>query len=451
MDIKQKNIDDLNAVLTVKISKKDYNENYENSLKKYRKQVQLPGFRQGHVPTSVVKKKYGPSILAEEIDKLINESLYKHITENNLNVLGNPMPKVEEGAENDWYNPGDFEFSYEIGLAPEFDVKLGGKEKYDYYKVKVDNDLINQQVEDFAKRYGKLVPADKSEDKDMIMAQFTELDEKDNPKEGGFVHSSTIAIDFVEDAKAKKQLIGLKAGDTLVVDPKKISRGDADMGAMLGLSKEAAAAYSNKVSVLVTEVKRLMPAELNQELFDKIYGPGVVSSEEEFKAKIQSELETVFSQDVDKVFKRDFADKILGKLNLALPDEFLKRWILESNKETITHEQLESEYQQYADSLRWQLVENKIIKDNELQVGNEEVVDYTKDVLGSQYAQYGMMIPEDDELTKTAMSVLSNQEEAKKIYDMLYDQKVLNFLKENVKLKEIEVNYDDFVKVASKS
>jgi len=451
MDIKQENIDDLNAVLTVKIAKDDYNENYEKSLKKYRKEIQLPGFRPGHVPTSVVKKKYGPSILAEEIDRLLNESLHKHITENSLNVLGNPLPKTDDNQDIDWQNPGDLEFNYEIGLAPEFELKLGGREKYDYHTVVVDDSLIDQQVDDFARRYGKLVSTDKSEDKDMIMAQFTELDEKGKPVEDGFVHTSTIAIDFVEDKRSKNKLIGLQAGDTVVVDPKKISKGDADMGAMLGMSKEQAEGYSNKVSVLVTEVKRMMPAEINQELFDKIYGPGQVTSEEDFRNKIKTELETVFLKDTEKIFKRDFTDKVLKKLDLELPNEFLKKWIMASNKDGLTQEQLEAEYDQYADSLRWQLVENKIIKDNDLKVENEEIIGYTKEVLGSQYAQYGMMIPEDEELTKTAMSVLSNQEEAKKIYDMLYDQKVVNFLKETVKLKDIEVSYDDFVKVANKS
>ncbi len=449
MNITQNNVDDLNATLTIKIENEDYKENYENSLKKAKKQVQLPGFRPGKVPTSVVKKKYGPSILAEELDKLINEALYKHISENNLNVLGNPLP-VQSDTEFDWVNPSDFEFTYELGLAPEFELKLPGREKYVYHKVKIDDDLINKQVDDFARRYGKLSSTDVSEEKDMLMAAFTELDENDKPVEGGFHHSSTVAIEFVEDKKIKKKLTGLKVEDTLIVDPKAISRGEADMAAMLEISKEKAAEYNCNVELKVTDVKRLEPAAIDQALFDKIYGEGIVTSEDEFRGKISDELSNMFLRDSDRVFKRDLADKLMKKLDLSLPNDFLKRWILSSNKEA-TEEQVENEFDGYSDSLKWQLIENRIIKDNEIKVENDEVMEYTKGLLATQYGQYGMPTPSDEELTNYAQNVLSNQEEGKKIYDSIYDQKVLTFLKETVKINEKEVSYDDFVKVASKA
>lgn len=450
MDVKQNQIDDLNATLTIKITNKDYNENYEKSLKNAKKQVQMPGFRSGHVPTSVVKKKYGPSILAEEIDKLINEALNSHITENKLNVLGNPLPITDEELNIDWKNPGDFEFNYELGLAPTFELDLPGKDKHVYHKVKIDDDLVNKQVDDFARRYGKLSSTDKSEDKDMLMSSFTELDENDKPVEGGFTHSSTVSIEFTEDKKAKKKLIGLKVGDTLIVDPKTISRGEADMSAMLGISKEAAAAFTGNVELKVTDVKRLEPAAIDVALFDKIHGEGNVKTEEEFRAKISDELSGMFVKDSDRVFKRDFAEKTIKKLKLALPTEFLKKWILSSNKNEVTPEQVEAEFEQYSESLKWQLIENKIIKDNEIKVSNEEVIAHTRELLESQYAQYGMMVPGEEEMNKYAQSVLSNQEEARKIYDSLYDQKVLSFLKDTVKITEKEISYDDFVKVANK-
>lgn len=451
MDVKQNTIDDLNATLTIKITNKDYNDNYEKSLKTYKKQIQMPGFRSGQIPTSIVKKKYGPSILAEEIDKLLNEALSKHITENKLNVLGNPLPVADDQMEIDWNNPGDFEFTYELGLAPEFSIELPGKDKHTYHKVKIDDSLVDKQVEDFARRYGKLSSTDKSEAKDMIMASFTELDENDKPVEGGFVHSSTVSIEFTEDKKAQKKLIGLKAGDTLIIDPKTISKGESDMAAMLGISNEVASTFNNNVELKVTDVKRLEPAAVNEELFDKIYGPGEVKTEKEFREKIANELSGMFEKDSDRVFKRDFAENTIKKLKLSLPDEFLKKWILSSNKNEISADQIDAEFDQYSESLKWQLIENKIIKENDIKVENDEVVSHTKELLGSQYAQYGMPVPGDDEMTKYAHNVLSNQEEARKIYDSLYDQKVLNFLKETVKIAEKEVSYDDFVKVASKA
>ena len=285
----------------------------------------------------------------------------------------------------------------------------------------------------------------------MIMSHFTELDENDKPVDGGFSHSSTVSIEFTEDKKAKKKLIGLKAGDTLIIDPRVISRSESDLAAMLNISAERAAAYTRNVELKVTDVKSLAPAEVNQELFDKIYGEGTVSTAEDFRLKIESELSGMFVKDSDKVFKRDLTESLVKKLKLTLPNEFLKKWILSSSKEEITAEQVETEYEQYAQNLKWQLVENKIIKDNDIKVDNEEVVAYTKELLSGQYDQYGMMIPDDEEMNKHAQNVLSNQEEARKIYDSLYDQKVLNFLKDTVKIAEKEVSYDDFVKIASKA
>jgi len=448
MEIVRENIDELNAVIKVKIAKEDYNESYEQALKKARKQVEMPGFRAGQVPASVVKKKYGVSILGEELDKVLNTALFNYIKENELDVLGQPLPKSDHTTELDWKNPSDFEFNYEIGLAPSFEVKLTKKEKYTYNKVKVDAELIDKQVNDFAKRNGKLVVVDKSEDADMIMASFKELDENDKVLEGGFTHSSTVSIEFTEDKKAKEKLIGLKAGDVLIVDPKTISRGAADLAAMLNISKEAAEKFDKNVELTVTEVKRLEATNVDQELINKIYGEGVVDGVEAFRAKIEEELSSMFNADSDRLFKRDFAEKLVKKLDISLPNEFLKKWIGVTNKE-VTPEQIEAEYEQYSESLKWQLIENKIIKNNDLQVSNDEAVEYTKELLGKQYAQYGMMIPEDEEFNKMAMSVLGNEEEAKKIYDALYETKVMTYLKEAVKVEEKELTYDEFVEVAS--
>jgi trigger factor len=448
MDVKIENIDALNAVLRVKISNEDYNGSYESSLKNYKKQVQLPGFRKGHIPTSVIKKKYGPSILAEEIDKILSQSIQKHITENEINILGNPLPKSDENLTIDWKNPGDFEFEYEIGIAPDFELKLPGRDKHTFHKVKVDDKLIDKQIEDFAKRYGKLGVVDQSTEKDMILASFKELDKDGNLVDEGFNQSSTVSVEFVDDKKAKKKLIGLKSGDELVVDPRTISKGEADMAAMLGIDKERAALYDRNVQLTVTEVKRLSPANLDNALFDKVFGEGKVADLEAFRKRVSEDLEKMFVGDSDRIFKKHVSDTLIKKLKLNLPNEFLKKWILATNKEA-TKDQLEKEYDQYAKSLKWQLIENRIIKDNDIKVDSDEVVSKTKEMLASQYSQYGMMIPAEEELTKAAQNVLSNQEESRKIFDMMYDQKVLLFLKENLKISEKQVSYDDFVKLAS--
>ncbi len=448
MDVILENVDALNAVLTIKISNEDYEGPYESSLKKHKKQIQLPGFRKGHIPTSVIKKKYGPSILAEEIDKILNETIYNHISENNINILGNPLPKTNEELQIDWKNPGDFEFEYELGIAPDFDLKLPGKDKYLYHKIKVDDKLINKQIEDFAKRYGKLSNIDEAGAKDMIMAHFKELDKNDEIISAGFENASTVSIEFVDDKKSKKKLIGLKAGDKITIDPKKLSKSDTDMATMLGIEKDIALTYDRNVELSVNEIKRLQPANVDVGLFEKIFGEGNIQTEDEFRKKISDDLVNMFEADSERIFKKNVASQMINKLKLNLPDEFLKRWILASNKEA-TQEQLEKEYDLYAENLKWQLIENKIIKDQDIKVDNDEVLSRTKELLASQYSQYGMMIPVDEELSKAAQNVLSNQDEARKIYDMLYDQKVLKYLKATLKISDKQLSYDDFIKLNS--
>ncbi len=448
MDVKIENIDDLNAVMTVKICNEDYEGPYNSSLKKYRSQVQLPGFRKGHIPTSVIKKKYGPSILAEEIDKLLSESINNHINDNKINILGNPLPKSDESLQIDWKNPGDFEFEYELGIAPEFELNLPGRDKYVYHKVKVDDKLVNKQIEDFARRYGKLSLVDQADEKDMIMASFKELDTNDQVVEEGFSNNSTVSVEFIEDKKTKKKLIGLKAGDQLIVDPILLSKSEADMAAMLGVEKDRVAAYNRNVSLTVTEVKRLEPANTDQGLFDKIFGEGEVKTEDEFRNKISTDLENMFIGDSDRIFKKTVSDSLIKKLKLTLPDEFLKRWILATNKEA-TEDQLSKEYDQYALGLKWQLIENKIIREHDIKVESDEVLQRTKELLSSQYSQYGMMIPPEEELTKAAQNVLSNKEETRKIFDMMYDQKVTSFLKDTLKISDKAIDYDAFIKLAS--
>tara|TARA_Y100000385_G_C13093828_1_gene640155 strand:- start:1998 stop:3356 length:1359 start_codon:yes stop_codon:yes gene_type:complete len=445
MDVSIKNTDALNAVLTVKISNDDYKDTYNSSLKNYRKQMQLPGFRKGHVPTSVIKKKYGPSILAEEIDKILNKSIYDHITENKLNILGNPLPIEDDNVKVDWNNPSDFEFKYELGIAPEFKLELPGRYKFTRYQPKVDDSLINKQSDDYGRRYGKLINVEKAGERDMILGNFKELDESGNVIPEGFNHSSTISLEFINDKKSKKRLLGSQPKDTFKIDPVKISRGEADMAAMLGIDKERAKIYKREVLLTVNEVKTLEPANLDVALFDKIYGAGEVKTIEEFKSKVKDDLNKMFISDIDRLLKGEISKTLIKKLKLKLPDQFLKKWILSSNKEA-KQEDIDKEYESYSDGLKWQLIENFIIRDQSIKVSGEELLKFTMDLMGNQYIQYGMMIPEEEELKKTAEKVLSNKEEGRKINDMIYDKKVMEYLKNTLRINDKFVNHEDFTK-----
>lgn len=443
MNVVEEKIDDLNAVLRVKISEADYAEKVETTLKDYRKQAQLPGFRPGKTPMSLIKKKYGKGVLAEELNKAVNQSLHEFITSNNLNVLGNPLPKEDEEVKGDFDNPSDFEFAYEIGISPEFELKLSKKDKFDYLSVEIDKDMLDKEVDNLARRYGKLVPEEEVGDRDMVMGEFSEVD-------GEIKNNSTISMEFVEDKATKKKLVGAKAGDVITLDPAKVSKGDTDMAAMLGVTAEEVGAIKSKFDFKITEIKRMIPAAVDQELFDKLFGEGTIKSEDELRDRIKDDLTKMFSNDADKIFNQKVVDQIVEKTKIDLPEAFLKRWILASAQEDVTAEQIEADFDNYKKSLKWQLIQNKIIKENEIKVEPQEAVDYTKGLLVNQFAQYGMPAPEDAELESQAKNVLGNQEEANRIYDNIYADKIMGYLKETVKLNEKALPYEKFIEEAYK-
>ncbi len=450
MNVVREDVDALNAVLTVEVKPEDYQEKVKETLNNYRKTAKVPGFRPGHVPFGLVQKQYGKAVLSDELNKVVNDSLQKFISENDLNILGNPIPSNGESFTGDFDKPETFTFRFDIGLAPEIKVPLSAKNKFDYKKVKVDSKLIDQQIDDLRRRYGKLVSGEKIGDRDMVLGQFVELNEDESIKEGGILHSSTISMEFVEDKDTKKALIGKKIGDKVIIDPKMVSRGEADMAAMLGITKDELSGISNKFQFTVNEIKVMELAELNQELFDKLFGEGAVSSEDELKERVKADLEGMFTNDSDRMFVRDVYEMLIEKTEVNLPDGFLKRWIKLSNEKEITDEQIEADYDNYAKSLKWQLIQSQIFRDNDLKLENDEVINFTKGLIVSNYAQYGMPAPEDTELTQSALRILQNRDEANRIYDMLAENKMTQYFKETVKLNDKAISYDEFVEIASK-
>jgi trigger factor len=450
MNVIRQDVDALNAVLKVEIAPRDYQGKVKSSLEKYRKTAKIPGFRPGHVPAGLIQKQYGKSVLAEELNKLVNDALYDFIQTNNVDILGNPIPKEGSDVVGDFDKPDAFEFEYEIGLAPQFEIPLSSKSKYDYVKVKIDTALIDKQIGDLTRRYGKLISVDAVGEGDMILAQFVELNEDGSIKEGGIMHSSTISMEFVADKKVKKELLGKAKGDKVVVNPSTVSRGGKDTAAMLGIKEEDLSGISDKFQMTINEIKQMEPAEMNQELFDSLFGPGAITSEEALRERIADDLKNMFATDSDRMLTRDVYNDLLEKTKMDLPNSFLKRWIKLSNEKPISDEQLDEEYDGYAKSLKWQLIQGTIFKTNEIKLANEEVIEFTKGLLVSNYAQYGIPAPEDKELTESAKQVLGNRDEANRIYDMLAEHKLTQFFKDTVKLSDKEVSYEEFVEIASK-
>jgi len=451
MNVVQEKVNKLNAILKVEIKSEDYQSKVKSTLEKYRKTAKVPGFRPGHVPFGMIQKQYGKTVLADELNKLSNDGLYKFIKDENLEILGNPIPLEENTFKGDLDNPSDFEFSYEIGFSPKFDIPLSSRKSMDYFMVKVDDQLIEKQINDLRRRYGKLESTEEIGETDMVLGLFRELDSKKEPKDGGVEHNSTISMEFLKDKKAIKSLLGKKVDDAIVLDPKGVSKDSKDMVSMLGLKdEEELKGLSKQFKFTINEIKRMEMAELNEELYNKLFPTGEVKSEEDLNKKVADDLANMFKQDSDRLFTQNIYEYLLDKTKIAMPESFLKKWIKLSNEKPIDDETLEKEFDGYLKSMKWQLIQGKIFKDNDIQITNEEVMDFTKSLLVSNYAQYGMPAPEDKELTETAMRLLKDKEQVNGIYDRITEKKLSDYFQSNVPMKEKKLSYDDFVKKASK-
>jgi trigger factor len=450
MNVIRQDVDALNAVLKITVAPEDYQKKVSAILDKHRKTAKIPGFRPGHVPMGMIQKQYGKAVLIEELNKVVNDTLSNYIRENKIEILGNPIPK--EGVEviGSFEKPEIFEFEYEIGLTPKIEVPLSSKSKYDYIKVKIDKDLVDKQIDDLRRRYGKLLSVDSIEDRDMILAQFVELKEDGSILEGGILHSSTISMEYVVDDKVKKELLGKMKNDKVVVKPSTVSRGAKDTAAMLGIKEEELATISDKFQMTINEIKRMELAEMNQELFDKLFGPGAITSDKELRERITVDMGGMFSGDSDRLLTREIFNDLIAKTKVELPNRFLKRWIKLSQETPITDEQIDLEFDNYLKNLKWQLIQGNIFRENKIGLDNQEVIEFTKSLLISNFAQYGIPAPEEKELLASAMQVLQNREEANRVYDMLAEQKLTQYFKSTVKLNEKEVSYDKFVELASK-
>ena len=437
--------DDLNAVLTVAIEESDYREKVDKKLKDYRKQANIPGFRPGHVPAGLIKKQFGKSVLIEEVNHILQHAVYDHIQEEKLDILGSPMPVEQNNI--DWDSQSEFSFDYELGLAPEFELKLNARTKIPYHKVVADDEMVDRYVNDYARRFGSMSYPEAVEENAILKGKFTEVDKKDNAVEEGISAESTIALDALSD-KAAKAVMGTKVGETFILD-KKSFKDDFRLAGVLQVEEEVLENSSYRFQVELTELSKLDPAELNQELFDKVFGEGAISSEEELRGKIKEDAERVFVGDSDRKFDQDVSDKLLDKVSFDLPEEFLKKWMGTATEQPMSAEEIEEKFPEMKDDMRWQIMENRVIRDNDIKVEHEELVEYTKQIVLQQMAQYGQM-PEGLDLDKIAHNVLGNQEEAQRINDQLFQQKLMDFFKNTFKLDEKEVTYEEFVEAVNK-
>ena len=439
---------DLVCQITINVEYDDYKEKVDDILKDYRKKAVIPGFRKGKTPMSIINKKYKTSIVADEVNKILQDEMYKYITEKKLAVLGSPMPV--EDLEIDWNNE-NFKFIYEVGLAPEFEVKINQKDKLDYYIIKVDKKLIDTYCDDIAKRNGEMVDTDKSKKDDLLFCSIQQLDENNEVLKSGIQHEASVSIKVIADEKIKKKFIGLKKHDDVTVNVVKAFTNKSDLAAMLNIkSDELSGMQFQNFKFTVKNVSTLQPAKLDDKLFDKVYGPKKVKNIKEFRENIKKEAENQFDIECDRMLKNDVVKYLIDKMNLQLPDNFLKNWLVKTSKQPITMDLLNKEYDLYSKSLQWQLIENKILEDNNIKVTQEDLLAHTKSMVKMQMQRYGQDNIEEKQLISIAENVLNDEKEKKKIYDQIYDERTLLVYKKCFKLKEKKISYDDFVKLASK-
>lgn len=448
MNISRENIDELNAILTISVEKSDYEATVNDILKNLRKKAKMPGFRPGMVPAGLIKKMHGRAALAEEVNKIISNSLNDFIHSENINILGEPLPNEEKQEVIDWENQTDFNFVFDIAVAPSFEVKLDKHITIPYYNIATDDEMVSKQVDAYASRVGENKPVESAEVKDTVRGTFVQLDEAGNVLEGGITAEKVvIALDVMKDEAIKASFLGKKAGDLVVFDPVKAYDNKHEVGHMLNISHEEAESLTGNFNFAIEEILRFEKAELNQDLFTKTYGEeSGITTEEEFRAKVKTELDENFTYSSDYKFFIDSSTVLKDSIQFDLPKAFLKRWIKATNKE-MTEEQIDGDFDNFMLDLKWQLIKGKIVKDNDLKITEADVRAMAKEMAVVQFRQYGLSNVSEEHLENYADHMLKNEEERRKLVSKKQDDVILFTIKDKVTLDMKEITYDEFNKM----
>ncbi len=449
MNISFENVDKVSALLTIKLEKADYEEKVTAALKDFRKKASLPGFRPGQVPMTLLRKRFGTEILAEEVNKMLGQEIYKYLREQKINSLGEPLPNEEKTPAVDFQTMEEFTFAFDVALAPEFDAKLSDKDEVDFYTITVDDAMVDQQVQAYAQRAGEYNKVDTYQEKDMVKALLAQLDEAGNTLEGGIqVEGAVMLPDYMKDETEKAKFNGAKVNDVLVFNPAKAYADSAvELSSLLKISKEEAAEMKSDFSCQITEITRFEAAPLNQDLYDRILGKDVVKSEEEFRANIAENISRDFEADSEFKFVQDLRAYLTKRIGeVEYPDAILKRLMKLNNPEK-EEAAIESEYAATKAELTWHLIKEQLSDQLEVKVEQADVVETAKVAARMQFAQYGMMNVPEDALTNYANEMLKNKQQAEGMVARTVETKIAAKAKEMIKLNKKTVTLDEFNKL----
>lgn len=437
MKVSRKDKDKLNSILSVSIDKLDYHSNVEKVLTDYRKKANIPGFRKGHTPIGLIKKQYGLSVKVDEINKVMQKALNDFLTDEKLAILGNPLP-IEQ-TDLDWSSE-NLIFNFEIGLSPEFEVSLKNKKAINSFEVEVDSKMIDDQIKNMQNQYGKLLSKTTVEEGLEINGTFSNEEfEVNNP--------STFQLKNIKGKSNIEAFKNLKIGASLDLKTKELFNEDSDLSFHLKLNDQNKGQIK-QVKFLLNEINERQPADLDQDLFDKLFGKDAIKSVTEFKDKLKSDAQANFVNQTDQKLLNDINDYLIENTKFDLPDIFLKKWMMNAGENKLSKEEAEEEYVKSEKGLRYQLIEAKIIDENEIKIDSEQIKNFSKDLIKIQMKQYGQNNPDDKELDSISERVLSNKDEVKRISDQLLSQKLIKLFKSNLKLKNNKVSYEKFIEMA---
>jgi trigger factor len=433
------------ALLRVVIEQKDYEKNVADKLREYRLKASLPGFRPGKVPASLIEKRFARPVLLEEVNNLLSNSLNNYLRDQNISILGDPLPNQQEEQKIDWDNDREFLFAFDIAISPDVKIDLEKSNAFDYYRIRVDNQMLEESIENIRMRYGTNAESEQVSEKSSVRGDFVQLDEEGNPVENGIAPKDVlIAVDLLKDEAVRSEFLNKTKGDTLRFDPVSAFGDRHEVGHMLNISHEQADTLNSIFSFTITSILEFSKAELNEELFLKIYGAdSEVTTIEQFKEKLSQEISMNLSQTSNQKFALDTRESLINHVQFELPEIFLKRWLMEVNKE-MTEEQVEKEFPDFTRDLRWQLIKNSIIRDHELTVTEDEITAIARQIAISQYQQYGIYQIQEEHLNGFVKKILEKEEDRERIVRRIFDDKVISTVREKAPVVEKEVSSDEF-------